>query len=272
MVYWGTNTKYFLRNLEKIVGFKQVITEGKIFKTTFSALKGSIDKGSPVMAGALDMYYLHYYPEIYQHDHIPIHYVLVVGYDDEKRVVYVHDCSRAEIEEIPYAEFEKALDVKVPGMSNRNTTRIFKLPKAIPSELDLAKKGLALKIEQMLRPPVSMFGIPAMRKLVKEIISWKDRECFEHLATYATTPPVLPRSYEHSDGMRFVQAQVLKTLGEKYKVNRWVEASGLFEKSGKLITDLCKASMEENTRTCSEVVAQIANIEEEAYNLLAKRS
>lgn len=272
MVYWGTSPKYFLRNLEKIIGFNQLITEGKTFKTTFAKLKESINKGNPVMAGALDMYYLHYYPEIYQHDHIPIHYVLVVGYDDEKRIVYVHDCSRTDVQELPYAEFEKALNVKVPGMSNRNTIRVFKLPKTTPSELDLARKGFALKAEQMLKPPVSMFGIPAMRKLAKEITSWKDKECFEHLVTYATTPPVLPKSLEHSDGMRFVQAQVLKTLGERYNVNKWVEASNAFTESGKLIIDLCAASMEQDAKTCSDLVAQIADIEEEAYHSLASAS
>lgn len=272
MVYWGTSPKYFLRNLEKIIGFKQLITEGKSFKTTFAKLKESIEKGDPVMAGALDMYYLHYYPEIYQRDHIPIHYVLVVGYDDEKRVVYVHDCSRKDVQELPCAELEKALDAKVPGMSNRNTIRVFRIPKIIPSELDLAKKGFAMKTEQMLRPPVSMFGIPAMRKLAKEITSWKKKEWFEHLVTYATTPPVLPKSYEHSDGMRFVQARVLKTLGEKYNVSKWLEASNLFTESGKLITNLCRASMEQDTETCSDLIAQIADIEEEAYHLLANPS
>jgi hypothetical protein len=269
MVYWGTSPKHFLRNLEKIIGLKQLITEGRTFKTTFAKLKESINNGDPVMAGALDMYYLHYYPEIYQHDHIPIHYVLVVGYDDEKRIVYVHDCSRTDTQELPYTEFEKSLDVKVPGMSNKNTLRIFRLPRIIPSELDLAKKGLALKAEQMLRPPVSMFGIPAMRKLAEEITSWKDKGCFEHLVTYATTPPVLPKSYERSDGMRFVQESVLRTLGEKYNVNRWVEASTLFRESGNLITNLCKAYMEQDTSTCSDLVAQIADIEEEAYGLLS---
>ncbi len=33
------------------------------------------------MAGALDMYYLYYYEDIYLKQHIPIHSVLVVGYE-----------------------------------------------------------------------------------------------------------------------------------------------------------------------------------------------
>jgi hypothetical protein len=88
---------------------------------------------------------------------------------------------------------------------------------------------------------------------------------------HATTPPTLPESYEHGDGLRFAQARVLKTLGVKYNVDNWVEASGFFRESGQLITNLCKASMEQDTRTCSDLIAQIAETEEQAYLLLGDR-
>lgn len=272
MVYWGSSPKYFLRNLEKIIGFRQDILEGRTFKTTFARMKDYVDKGEPVMVGALDMYYLHYYSKLYKESHVPIHYVLVVGYDDDKQAVLVHDCSMSGVQEVPYPEFEKSLNVKVPGMSNKNTIRVFKLPKKLPFELDLAKRGFMFKAEQMLNPPVSMFGIPAMRKLAKEITSWKNRDCFEHLATYATTPPQLPKTFEHSDGMRLVQAQILRMLGEKHAVAEWTDASSLFQESGKLIKGLSKASIEQDTKTCSDLIAQIADIEEKAYQLLKSPS
>jgi hypothetical protein len=268
MVYWGSNPKYLLRNLEKIVGFSQTVNEGKCFKTAFAKIKESLDKSRPVMTGALDMYFLHYYPDIYKRQHIPIHYFLVVGYDDEKQVVIVHDCGRTAAQEVPYAEFEKALNVKVPGMSKKNTSRTFVLPNKLPSEFDIARKGFAFKADQMLKPPAKMFGIPAMRKLAREITTWQSEDCFEHLITYATTPPQLPSSYEHSDGMRQTQAAVLANLGEKYSVNEWVNASKSFTNSAGLIRQLCKAAAERDTPKCSELVTQTANIEEEAYNLL----
>jgi len=86
MVYWGANPKYLMKDLANIIGFKETVIEGKTFKNTFPRLKESIDCGQPVMAGALDMYYLHYYPGLYRKQHVPIHYVLVVGYDDDKQV------------------------------------------------------------------------------------------------------------------------------------------------------------------------------------------
>ncbi|MGQ9782124.1 MAG: hypothetical protein ACUVQ8_07775 [Nitrososphaeria archaeon] len=55
-----------MRNLSEVIGFKEVVVEGRSYKSTFAILKEAIDKGNPVTAGALDMYYLHYYPSIYR--------------------------------------------------------------------------------------------------------------------------------------------------------------------------------------------------------------
>jgi hypothetical protein len=268
MVYWSTNPKYLLRNLEVIIGFKQMVNEGKSFKTTFHEIEEFIDNNEPVMAGALDMYYLHYYPQMYNKVHVPIHYFLAVGYDDEEQVVFVNDCGRKEVQQVRYAEFEEALDVKVPGMSKKNTFRVFKLPKTIPSELEVATNGFKFKAQQMLKPPVKLFGIPAMRKLAKEIASWNNKECFEHLVTYATTPPQFPSNFSHSDGLRFAQADVLENLGRKYKINEWVDTAELFRKSGDLIIELCKTAIRKDTEKCPDFITQIADIEEEAYCLL----
>jgi len=268
MVYWGANPKYLMKDLANIIGFKDTVIEGKAFKNTFPRLKESIDDGQPVMAGALDMYYLHYYPDLYRKQHVPIHYVLVVGYDDDKQVVFVQDCSHKGVQEIPYEEFEESLDVNVPGMSKKNTVRTFTLPQRLPSEFEVAKKGFAYKAERFLNPPVKLFGLPAMRKLADEIFEWNNRKCFEHMATYATAPPLPPKTFENSHGMRFWQADVLSALGNKYNVRSWIEASKLFRRSGEEIMKLCKAALEQDKRRISEALTVIAEIEERAYKLL----
>lgn len=268
MVYWGANPKYLMKDLANIIGFKETVIEGKTFKNAFPRLKEAIDDGQPVMAGALDMYYLHYYPELCRKQHVPIHYVLVVGYDDDKQVVFVQDCSRKAVQEIPYNEFEESLDVNVPGMSKKNTMRTFTLPQKLPSEFDVAKKGFAYKAERFLNPPVKLFGLPAMRKLADEIFEWNNRKCFEHMATYATAPPLPPKTFENSHGMRFWQADVLSALGNKYNVRSWTEASKLFRRSGEEIMKLCKAALEQDKQRISEALTVIAEIEERAYKLL----
>jgi hypothetical protein len=135
-----------MKDLARIIGFEETVIEGKTFKNTFPKLKESIDSGQPVLAGALDIYYLQYYPDLYEKLHVPIHYVLVVGYDDEKHVVFVHDCSHEKVQPISCDEFEKALDVNVPGMSKRNTIRIFALPERMPPSSKLPEQVLPIRL------------------------------------------------------------------------------------------------------------------------------
>lgn len=269
MVYWGNSPKYLLKEIGEIIGVIQTISEGKSFKNEFPKMKRLLDIDKPVMVGALDMYYLHYYPELYKKEHVPIHYVLLVGYDDKKEVVYIYDCSFEEVQEVRYDEFEASLNVNVPGMSKKNTYRTFTLPDKIPSELEVATKGLANKAKCMLKPPVSMSGIPAMRKLAKEIVSWSNDDCYRHMVAYAgLTPPLIPEDLSHSDGLRFEQARVLTKLSEKYDKKEWNSASALFNESGKLIIELCKKALTYNGEDCSLLIKRTADIEEEAHQLL----
>jgi hypothetical protein len=222
-----------------------------------------------LLVGALDMYYLHYYLDLYHKQHVPIHYILIVGYDDEKRTVYVHDCSWKGTQEVLYEELEAALNVSVPGMSKKNTYRVFSFPQKVPTELEVAEKGLAHKAGRMLKPPVSLLGIPAMRKLAKEIISWKDIDCYKHMVTYAgLTPPLIATDLSHNDGLRFEQARVLKQMGQKYHRKEWTEASNLFVESGKLIIKLCEKALAYDGNGASEFLDQVADMEEKAYKLL----
>lgn len=271
MVYWGNNPKYLLADLGEIIGFTQIISEGKSFRNEFQKMKGHLENDEPVMVGALDMYYLHYYPELYRKGHVPIHYVLMVGYDDERQVVYVQDCSVEGVQEISYAEFERALDVNVPGMSKKNTYRVFQLPRNLPTELEIADKGFAYKASRMCKPPVNMFGIPAMRKLAKEIVSWGNRDCFRHMVAYAgLTPPLVSKDLSHNDGLRFEQARVFEEFGQKYRRNEWSQAAVLFRKSGELILRLSERALKYDGDGCSALLKEIADTEEAAYRSLLK--
>jgi hypothetical protein len=272
MVYWGNNPKYLLNELSEIVGYQHEIIEGRSWKTVVQKIKESIEKGEPVMAGALDMYYLHYYPELYKKVHVPTHYILIIGYDDEKEKFHLHDCSYDQMQEVTYPDLMRALDVHVSGMSKRNTIRFFKLPAKLPSELEIAEKGLDRKAHRMLNPPVSMIGIPAMRKLAKEIIGWNNEDCFNHMVAYAgMSPPLIPKDLKECNGLRFEQGQLLKNLGNKYNKTEWIEAGGLFKKSGEFIIEFCKNAVKYDGKKCSEILTRIADVEEEAYRAILKQ-
>lgn len=267
-VYWGANTKYLLRDLGLIIGFKELISENKSFKNTLLKIKESINHQQPVVAGALDMYYLPYYPEIYHRRHIPIHYILIVEYNDRQQEVYVQDCSSERVERVSYDDLEKAFQVNVPGMSKKNTIRTFELPDDLPSEWEIAKRGLKLRAERMLNPPVKLFGLPAMEKLIQEIFNWEDRGSFEHLIIYATTPSEITDTVERSDGMRFWKSQVLKELGKKYHLKEWQEVADLFYESGKLIIEICRAAQQQNKEKIAEILTSVTQREEKAYQIL----
>ena len=63
MVYWGANTKYLMTDLGQILGFEQILLENRIFANTFIKIKEWINEEHPVVVGALDMFYLPYYPK-----------------------------------------------------------------------------------------------------------------------------------------------------------------------------------------------------------------
>jgi len=118
---------------------------------------------------------------------------------------------------------------------------------------------------------VSMFGIPAMRKLAKEIVSWANADCFRHMVAYAgLTPPLIAEDLSHNDGLRFEQARVFGDFGKRYERKEWNDASILFRKSGELIVKLCERALEYDGRGCSVILGEIADIEEEAYTALLK--
>ena len=49
MIYWGNNPKYLLKDIGEIIGFTQLISEGKSFKNEFPKMKEYLDDDEPVM-------------------------------------------------------------------------------------------------------------------------------------------------------------------------------------------------------------------------------
>jgi len=98
--------------------------------------------------------------------------------------------------------------------------------------------------------------------------AWDDKNCFEHMTTYTTTPPLLSETFENSHRMRFWQANVLENLGNKYIVINWTEASKLFRRSGRKIMDLSKSALKQDNQEISSTLREVADIEERARKML----
>lgn len=287
MVSWNDGrTKKMYESICNIVGFKYKHIEGRKFEYVIKKAKEQIDNERPVILGCLDMYYLSYYPKFYYKEHIPIHYVLMVGYDDEEQCSYVYDCGIKEVQKIKYETLEKALNIEKNSQSDKNSICLIEFNDEIKSIREIAIKGFYEKANQMLKPKVGFYGIPGMRKLSKEILNWKDEltveeyeTAFRNIVMYTGTVPSPPNRLlmiEEKDGIehqaaRREYAALLIQLGEQYGFKEWEVASDLFSKSGIIIqemTDLIVEYLIKESKELNELsymINQIANLEEKAY-------
>ena len=287
MASWNDGrTKKMYASICDIVGFKYKHIEGRKFEYVMKRAKEQIDNERPVVLGCLDMYYLSFYPKFYYKEHIPIHYILMVGYDDEEQCAYVYDCGIEEMQKIKYETLEKALNIEKTSLSDRNSMCIIELDDEIKSIKEIAIKGFYEKANKMLNPKVGFCGIPGMRKLSKEILNWKDEltaleyeTALRNIVMFTGTVPNLPNrllmieekdEIEHQADRR-EYAALLMQLGEKYGFQEWKVAGEFFKKSGIIIQEMTDLIVEYLLKECKELthlphmINQIADIEEKAY-------
>ncbi len=290
MVFWGMQiAKYQYAALADVVGFTWQMVENRGFSFTLNRAKEAIDHGVPPLLGALDMYHLPYYEKFYHNFHVPIHHVLMAGYDDERQAALVLDCDRADVQTIPYADLAKAWDVTIPGMGKKNTFYTFAFDEQVADVETITRKGLAKQAAAMLDAPVSMLGLKGMRKLARELPAWTEELnakqldiSLRHLAEFTGYPPIPPNrlsGYEAPDnhaGGRDVFADLLRRLAEMYRMPAWAEAATLFEQSGEKLVALTNAVVDfllNQTGALQPVAArltEIADLEEAGFRVIAE--
>lgn len=169
-------------------------SEGRVFKTAWAAAREAVDAGTPPVLGPLDMFHLPCCEGIYRTRHIPIHYLLLVGYDED--AAYVHDTGSEDVRSIPLEELRQAWDVNVPGLGKRNRLAALVVPRELPPARELVRRAIADQATIMLRPPVSMLGIPAMRKVARDIAGWPEElgaetaaKCLRQVREFLSSPP-----------------------------------------------------------------------------------
>lgn len=287
MAGWGDGrTKKMYQAISDTAGFTYKHIEGRSFEYAMKKAKEQIDMDSPVVLGALDMYYLNYYPKFYHMAHIPIHYILMVGYDDEKQCAYFHDCGHQEIQKLSYADLEMALNIEKTELSDKNTVCCVDFSKDVKSIRRIAIEGFKAKAKAALNPPVSFVGIPGMRKLAKEILSWQNemsevefRTSLENITIFTGTVPMLPdklSGYRTAEdithcAVRDRMGALFIELDEKYGIAGFKEAGKLFLQSGDILQNMTDLIVEYLIGNRSELndlpgmISRIADIEEEAY-------
>ena len=63
---------------------------------------------------------------------------------------------------------------------------------------------------------------------------------------------------------------MLDELAKRHSVDDWAEAAKLFRKSGGLVSRACEAAMNGQTKAISELMSEVADVEESAYEILGR--
>jgi hypothetical protein len=169
-VYWDNATPRQHKYLAELFGAGYSESEGRAFKSSWLKARAAVDAGTPPVLGSLDMFHLHWYVGLYHQRHIPIHFLLLVDYDDGR--AYVQDTSQKQVQTIPLEELRLAWDVNAPGLGKRNRLAVLDIPQELPSTETLIRQAIADQCRTMLQPPASMLGVPALKKVAREIARW----------------------------------------------------------------------------------------------------
>lgn len=245
-------TKQMYEFLSPIAGFEYKHYEYKTFEQAIKKAKAEIDAGYPPVLGALDMYYLPYYSNLYHGEHIPFHYILMVGYDDDARCIYLLDCGREEAQTLSYHELRHAWDCSYLGLSKPNTVCAVRM-NATKNKYKIAKEALAKKGEIFLNPPMSFIGRKGFQKFIDELPKLKSElmkedydKILANMVMFFGAVPTVPnalRGIKEPNEVNFgcgfdKMSRVLLDMGREYGNKTWLEASARFEEGAAIISEI----------------------------------
>lgn len=283
-------TKQMYEFLSPIVGFEYKHFEHKNFDKALLRAKVEIDKGYPCVLGALDMYYLPYYTKLYHGEHIPFHYVMMIGYDDEAQCIYLKDCGKAETQTLSYGELRLAWDCSYPGLSKPNTVCTVRMNSS-KNKYEIAKEAISKKCELFLNAPVGFVGYRGFCKFIAELPNWKkelSKEDYNNLLAnmiqFFGTVPTVPNALcgidqpdEMAFGGGFDKANVVLTiLGNEYGDKNMTEAAHVFGQGAAVISKIKDVIVdylvenEDNTEDLPVLFTNVAEIMKQGFLILSR--
>jgi hypothetical protein len=271
-IYWGVAGPRQHAYLAELFEANYTEVENRSFRFSWKKAREAVDAGTPPVLGPLDMYDLHYYEGIYQRRHIPIHYVLLVGYDDQ--YAYVLDTDKDAVQRIPLDELQSAWEVNVPGLGKRNRLAVMGIPTTLRPTDALIRQSISDQSQMMLHAPVSMVGIPAMRKAAREIASWPAElgeetaaKCLRQVLEYLNSPPDIEG--DHLTAGRDVYITFLEEAAEMGGLDL-AEGIGRLRESMTLIPRLAEALRGDDLEEAAVLLGRIADGETAAHRELAR--
>ena len=293
MVFWGNGTgKPQHQFLGDVMGYQWTMYEGGGYKPALQQVIDYVEKDQPVILGLLDMYHIPYFKGIYHRFHIPYHYVLMVGYDLDKEIIYVRDNSRAETMTIPLYDLKEAWNVNYPGLGKKNSYAVIGFNRQ-PSDLEtILRRGLKKRALWMLNPPVRFMGLSGLRLLAGDFPGWDEqmapdtfKACLEHLvmATCSKVPnpparlmPGPDNIHDPHQAVRDRFSNMLDKYGGEFHEPNWRQAAEHLRNSGNLIGLLTDRVVDfilgdqQAFHAAAGLLPQIADQEELAFQCLSQ--
>jgi hypothetical protein len=169
---------------------------------------------------------------------------------------------------------QNSWNVNVPGLGKRNRMVIFTIPKVIPSTEALIRKSIIEECRVMLDPPVSILGIPAMKKVSYEIVNWLNElgketvdKCLNQVREYLNSPPDLMGN--HLTAGRDLYITFLEDAEMQTGLD-FSEAINHLKQSMAVIPLLAEDIRNMNLQEAANCFIRIAELETKAYKLLNK--
>lgn len=281
-------TRKMYEFLAPIVGFTYHHRSCAAFERALKIAKEEINTGHPVVLGALDMYELPYYPKLYRKEHIPFHYVLMTGYDDEQSLIYLYDCGRTELLSLDYDGLKAAMNCSYPGLSSPNTVCTVRM-NTRKDKYQIASEALAVQRERFLNPPASFLGCRGFEKMIRELPGWKkelSKEEYDkimlNMVTFFGTVPSVPNAIKGVDAPDEItycggfdkMARMLTTIGSEKQEERWLNAAAAFHNGAGLIGQISTVITEylcgkdDQTQQLPPLFAAVLKQMERGYSVL----
>jgi Butirosin biosynthesis protein H, N-terminal/Domain of unknown function (DUF4872) len=188
-IYVGGRVAELEENFCANLGIKMEVVAGTEDAKAWEDVKGLIDAGVPTMVLA-DVYYLDY---LNAKKHFSAHRIVLVGYDEERGVVFVADNDRDDIQECSIANLEKARASSYPPQPADHTYFKFELPDELAPLESAIPRALRWTVMRNLRLPPEQTvidfpggrageGVTGLRMLAEEMPGWPERIEAEQLS------------------------------------------------------------------------------------------
>lgn len=257
-------TENIVKNLSLSMEVSQTTSKTKAWNN----VKYKIDNGIPVGL-KLDCYHLEYFT---QKIHFAGHYVTIYGYDD--KFAYLIDTDqqgssvKTSLESLSDARSEKG------PMSSKSRSFTIARGNELPNLKDVVISAIYNNAYVYLNPPIQNISFKGIRKTAKVIGSWFERpDITPELIIQAGT--LMEKAGTGGALFRNMYRDFLREcnklypdikLNEPYKkfciiAEMWTEVSKLICKAG-------ESSSEQYLKEASQILFEIASLEEEAMKML----